>query len=261
MLNNPHSQEYRDTLAKARELAEEGLNTDAKAEALDFAAQALAISEDCAEAYILLGSRKAPTFLECLEFSQQAKAAGKRAIGGEQAFQEAIGRFAESAETMSYLRGLEAEANIRWIMGDIEGSVDAYREMVVLNPEDHQNAKHPLSDGLIRLREFSELAELMKRYPEEEMSWLNYNYALMVFTQQGPSEEASAAFKRAMEINPYVPTYLLGRKTYPELPPGIEAPGTENEAIVYGMTQMREWRRVAGYHRWIRSVLRSQPTS
>ena len=260
-LNNPHPQEYRDNLMKARELAINGLDSEAKEDALDFAKKSLAVSEDCAEAYILLGSRKAPTFLECLEFSQKAKAAGKRAIGGDEAFEAARGRFYESPETVSYLRGLEAEANIRWMMGDIEGSVNAYREMVELNPNDDQNAKHPLSDGLIRLRQFTELADLMKRYPDEEMSWLNYNYALMLFTQHGPSEEATAALHRAVDINPFVPIYILGKKAFPEYPPGVEKPGTEEEAIVYGMTQIKEWRRVAGYHRWLRHALRNQPTS
>ena len=242
-------------------MAINGLDSEAKEDALDFAAQSFAVSEDCAEAYILLGSRKAPTFEEALECSLKAKAAGKRAIGGEEAFQAAAGRFWESPETVSYLRGLEAEANIRWLMGDIEGSVAAYREMVELNPGDEQNAKHPLSDGLVKLREFGELAVLMKRYPNEEMSWLNFNYALMLFIQQGPSEEATEALLQAIEINPFVPTYIMGKKAFPEYPPGVEHPGSRESAIVYGMTQMKEWRRVTGYHRWIRHTLRDHSTS
>ena len=254
----PHSQEYLDTLYKARELAIRGLDSEEKAVALDYAEQSFAVSKDCAEAYILLGSRKAPTFEEAVACSLQAQEAALRAIGGMEYFKKAAGRFHDSPETLSFLRGLESEANIRWLMKDIEGSVNAYRKMVHLNPADQQNAKHPLSDGLIRLRQYAEIEELMEQYPDEEMSWLNYNYALMVFKKQGPSEKATAALHRAMEINPHTPYYLVGHRRFPTLPPGVDVPGGENGAIVYGMTQIMVWRKTIGALRWVRGQMREK---
>ena len=245
-IETPHSQAYLDNLAKARELAINGLDSEEKAVALDFAEQSFAVSKDCAEAYILLGSRKAPTFPEALDYSLQAQEAALRAIGGMEYFKMAAGRFHDSPETLSFLRGLEAEANIRWLMKDIEGSTNAYRKMVYLNPADQQNAKHPLSDGLIRLREYAELEDLMDRYPNEELSWLDYNYTLMLFKKQGPSEKATAALRKAMTLNPHTPYYLIGNRRFPHLPPGVDEPGSESDAIVYGMTQIMVWRKTVG---------------
>ena len=255
----PHPQSYRDNLDKARELAIMGLDSEEKEVALDYAEQSFALSKDCAEAYILLGSRKAPTFEEALSCSLQAQEAALRAIGGMEYFEKAAGHFYDSPETLSFLRGLEAEANIRWLMKDIEGAVNAYRKMVALNPADQQNAKHPLSDGLLRLREYAELEDLMDRYPNEEMSWLNYNYALMVFKKQGPSEKATAALLRAMEINPHTPYYLVGNRRFPQRPPGVDEPGGETDAIVYGMTQIMVWRKTVGAIRWVRHTMRAKP--
>ena len=257
-LENPHPQAYRDTLNQARELAIQGLDSEDKATALDFAERALALSPDCAEAYILLGSRKAPTFQEALDCALQAQDAALRAIGGMQYFQQAAGRFHDSPETLSFLRALEAEANIRWLMKDIEGATDAYRKMVLLNPADQQNARHPLSDGLIRLRRYTELEDLMNQYPDSDISWLNYNYALMVFKKQGPSEQATTALRRAMKINPYVPSYLAGHLRFPHLPPGVDEPGGENSAIVYGMTQIMVWRKTVGALRWLRNTMQEK---
>ena len=239
-------------------LAIKGLDSEEKEVALDYAEQSFAVSQDCAEAYILLGSRKAPTFQQAVECSILAQEAALRAIGGMEYFEKAIGHFHDSPETLSYLRGLEAEANIRWLMKDIEGSVNAYRQMVLLNPADDQFAKHPLSDGLVRLRQYAEIEELMESYPNEEMSWLNYNYALMVFKRQGPSEKATAALHRAFEINPHTPYYLVGNRTFPKRPPGVDTPGGENGAIVYGMTQIMVWRKTVGAIRWVRHQMREK---
>jgi len=255
---NPHSQEYLDTLAKARELAINGLDSEEKEVALDYAEQSFAVSKDCAEAYILLGSRKAPTFPEALDYSLQAQEAALRAIGGMEYFKMAAGRFHDSPETLSFLRGLEAEANIRWLMKDIEGSTNAYRKMVYLNPADQQNAKHPLSDGLIRLREYAELEDLMERYPDEELSWLDYNYALMLFKKQGPSKKASDALRKAITLNPHTPYYLVGNRRFPHLPPGVDEPGSKSDAIVYGMTQIMVWRKTVGAVRWVRHTMRQK---
>ncbi len=69
------------------------------------AKQALDLSADCADAYVLL-AEQATTRKEALDLYQQALAAGERAIGPD-AFQQSVGHFWGLLETRPYMRARE----------------------------------------------------------------------------------------------------------------------------------------------------------
>ena len=259
-----HSAEYLETLAKARALANQGWKTEGKEEAIALANEALALCSDCAEAYLLLGSRQAQTFEKSVGFAHTAKEAAIRAIGGQEAFDREIGTFWRTAETRSYLRSLEAVANIEWIRNDYVKSNEAYREMLYLSPVDEQGGRIPFTDGLVKLEEFEELERIFLSYNADMSINFFYNRALMLFKRDGGTEEASKAMFTAIDRNQHVPSYLLGRKRFPADPryfPPSEAYGDDNEALDYAYTNITIWRKSTGATRWLRKHVREYESS
>ena len=253
-----HSSVYLESLAKARALAEKGWNTAEKEEAIALANQALKLNPDCAEAYILLGSRKAPTFEEALAYAHQAKEAARRAIGSKEEFQKYHGEFWRTPETQSYLKALEATANIEWIRNDYVKSNEAYKEMLELSPIDDQGARYPYSDGLVKLEQYDELECLLCYYNGDIACTLSYNKALMLFKRDGPTEAATLALDEAIDRNGFVPQYLLGRKRFPRTLPPLKDFGDEAEAIDYALTNIKMWRAAVGSMRWVRKRIRDR---
>ena len=88
-------------LAVAQALVYEAFARPEPAERVRMARQALEISPDCADAYVILAEH-AKTAQETLEFYRQGVAAGERALGPEK-FREEVGRFWGVLETRPYM--------------------------------------------------------------------------------------------------------------------------------------------------------------
>ena len=91
-------------LQQAQALLYQAWETRSGKQRVKLAKQALAISEDCADAYVLLAQETARTPEEALDFYQQAVDAGKRAIGD--GFDDLAGDFWGVLETRPYMRAL-----------------------------------------------------------------------------------------------------------------------------------------------------------
>ncbi len=70
---------------------------------VDLARQALTISPDCADAYLLLAEEAASSLEEARELLERGVAAGERALGPEP-FEEDVGYFWGILETRPYMR-------------------------------------------------------------------------------------------------------------------------------------------------------------
>ena len=104
------------------------------------ARQALAISPDCADAYLLLAEETASSIEEACELLEQGVAAGERALGPEP-FEEDVGYFWGLIETRPYMRARAALAETLWALGRREEAVEHQRELLRLNPNDNQGVR------------------------------------------------------------------------------------------------------------------------
>ncbi|HEV3263711.1 MAG TPA: hypothetical protein VG013_43150 [Gemmataceae bacterium] len=213
--------------------------------------EALDISPDCADAYVLLaehvGSRK-----EALGLYEKGVAAGERAIGA-QAFRAAVGCFWGLLETRPYMRARLGLAHSLWTTGRREEAVGHLQDMLRLNPNDNQGVRYTLAGFLLFLDRDDDLARLLQQYPDEVSAAWAYTKALLAFRQHGDTLEARQSLKKAKKANKHVPDYLLGRKLPPPGRPGSYRPGDKSDALNYVGSFMAGWKSTSGAVAWLRA--------
>jgi hypothetical protein len=194
--------------------------------------KALAISPDCADAYVLLAEEEARSLEQANAYYAQGVEAGRRALGPE-IFAEEAGHFWGITQTRPFMRALEGYSRTLWLLGDREASVAHQQELLRLNPGDNQGVRYSLVHCLLELERFDELSRLFSRYPDEISADMLYARALAVFLQERASPRANRRRLQALQANPHVPPYLLGETRLPRQLPDSYGLGDENEAILY----------------------------
>jgi tetratricopeptide (TPR) repeat protein len=217
---------------------------------LTLAHQALSISPNCADAYVLLAEEEADTVGRALDYYQQGVDAGRRALG-EGYFAEAVGDFWGLLETRPYMRALQGQANMLWQLRRHEEAAAIYREMLRLNPGDNQGVRYSLLQLLLELDRVEEARALIDQYEDEYSSTWLYTQALLAFQQEGDSPASTHALQEALKQNPHVPAYLSDKKRVPNRLPDYISPGDETEAIDYAVGHLNDWRRTPGAVEWI----------
>lgn len=219
------------------------------------ARQALEISPDCADAYVLI-SEEASSMQEAYDLLRQGVAAGERALG-PRAFAEDAGHFWGLLETRPYMRARAGLIQCLWTFGRREEAVDHAWDMLRLNPNDNQGVRYTLSSYLLALERNDDLRRLLEMYPQEGGAAWPFNRALLEFRTSGDGPAATRALKRACKANQHVSNFILGLKDLPsEMPPYI-TPGGETEAVSYVVDGLGSWRGTPGALAWMRKVLRA----
>lgn len=217
------------------------------------ARKALAISEDCADAYVLL-AEEASSLEESYSFYEQGVRAGERALGPE-AFTEHAGNFWLVLETRPYMRARNGLAESLWLMGRRAEAIDHYHDMLRLNPGDNQGIRYTLLPYLLSEGRDKDAERLLKAYPDDIAALWWYTSALLEFKKKGPNRQANRRLRDALEFNPHVPEFLLGRRRLPrELSPYMGF-GDETEAAYYVLDAGELWLRQPGAIDWLRQMV------
>ena len=238
-------------LDQAQELMYDAEVADPKRR-IELAKQALAITPDCAEAYIILAESVCNRDLPAaVEYARQAVHAGERAIGKEP-FEKDVGDFWGILPTRPYMRARAALAEFLWWNHNFNESIEVSRETLRLNPGDNQGIRYVLAQRLMALDMDDDFAALYKEFEDDGMASFAYSHALWLFRKEGASPAANAALTEAVRGNPYVPEYLLMTRKPSHMPDhyGI---GDRNEAIIYVTGAVESWARSKGALLWLRS--------
>jgi len=115
---------------------------------IELARRALKISEDCADAYVLLAEKAASSLAEAKHLYQQGVEAGERALG-EKAFKEDAGHFWGILETRPYMRARAGLAQCLWMLGERDQAIAHFTDMLRLNPNDNQGIRYILATCLL----------------------------------------------------------------------------------------------------------------
>jgi tetratricopeptide (TPR) repeat protein len=198
------------------------------------ARQALTISPDCADAYVLLAesSRDLP---QARSLYEEGMLAGERAMGAEM-FEQGAGEFWGLIESRPYMRARQGLAHVLWGLGEREAAIGHFQEMVRLNPNDNQGVRYTLASWLLAIGDaaaLKQLAALLAQFPEEGSAFWAYTTLLLTLRRNDMGEAADAAMREAMSSNPFVPFYLLGILPFPKELPEYYGMGDQNEAIIY----------------------------
>ncbi len=217
---------------------------------IKLAREALSISEDCADAYVLLADEAAKTLEEARDLYDQGVRAGERALP-ENAFEEDVGHFWSLIETRPYMRARLGLAECLWSLGNRREAIDHLTDMLRLNPNDNQGARSLLANHLLEEGDDEALGDLLKRYRNEGSAVWLYSRALWTFRTAGPGKKATTALNKALQANPFVPSYLLGQSRLPERPPEYMGIGDEDEAVVYAAQAIPAWDATEGALKWL----------
>jgi len=220
---------------------------------IKLARQALAISPDCADAYVLL-AEEARSLPEAKRLYEQGVSAGERALG-PQMFEEDAGHFWGIIETRPYMRARAGLASCLWQLGERQAAIEHYADMLRLNPGDNQGIRYVLANCLLRQGDDIALAKLLDQYKDDAMAEWLYTRALLAFRREGAGKKANAALKKALKENEFVPAYLLGKKRLPRQLPDYIGFGDENEAVSYAAGALAIWRETPGALDWLSSNL------
>jgi tetratricopeptide (TPR) repeat protein len=235
---------------RAQELIYDAWEAPRKADRIRLAEEALQLWPDCADAYNLLAEEKSCSVIEACAYLEQGVRAGERALG-RKAFKEDAGHFWGILETRPYMRARTGLAECLWQLGEEEEALGHYHEMLRLNPNDNQGIRDVLLTRLLKRGEQEKAAELLQAYADDgSANWL-YNRALWLFRERGEGGAADKALREAIDQNPHVPAYLLGKKKVPKQLPDYIGWGDESEAKVYAADAEQIWRETEGARGWL----------
>jgi len=95
---------------------------------------------------------------------------------------------------------------------------------------------------------------LLGEYEDDASATWLYNGALWRYGQEKTGKKAKSQLQEAIDDNPHVPAYLLGRKRLPrQLPPYVGF-GDENEAVAYVAEAGHLWVQEEGALDWLRRI-------
>jgi len=228
------------------------------AKRIALAHEALSLSAQCADAYVLLAQEEADTLKRAVELYKQGMEAGARALGAKY-FRENAGYFWGLLETRPYMRARQGLAETLWRLKRYEEAIEHYRELLRLNPGDNQGNRYALLDLLIQIERYEEALALLKQYEDEWSAVWLYSCALLEFQKRGASISAKRILRQAVEENPFVPAYLMGQKRVPNRQADYYGWGDESEAIYYVSEHLNYWRRISGAVEWLRAEIESGP--
>jgi len=241
-------------LEQAQDVIYSACDARTRKEAVALAHEALEISADCADAYNLLAEETASTDEEAAELYRQGVAAGERALGPD-AFEHDVGSFWGLLDTRPYMRARAGLAMCEWHLGHRDEAVEHARELLRLNPNDNQGVRYTLAGWLMELERHDDLGCLLAEYEDDAMAAWSYARALLAFRTSGDGADARERLRAALDTNPHVPAFLLGKRKLPRRLPDYVGLGDEREAISVADQFKRCWSETAGALDWLQSQI------
>ena len=238
-----------DATAKAQDIMYEAWERTTSRSRIALARKALGISPLCADAYVLL-AEEARSIEEARDLYAKGVEAGELALG-PRGFKEYAGHFWGFLETRPYMRARAGLASTLLQLGDVDGALAHYRDMLKLNPNDNQGIRYVLAGCLLRQDDYSALKELLAAHEDGSAFWL-YTQALVAFRESGGSDEQAAALVRdAWSANEHVPAILAGTKPAVSSNEGYITMGGPDEATYYVTECGAAWHRTPGAVAWL----------
>lgn len=234
---------------QAQEVAYSGWEQRSGRKRATLARKALQISPDGVDAYLLL-AHDAPSWEQAAALCTQALAAAERLLGPN-FLDEYKGGFWGAALTRPYMRARFALGYCLWRQEKWMDAAAHFRDLLGLNPNDNQGARYTLVAVLLEAGQDREAEQVMARYSDDILCYWAYNRALLEFRRSGNRPQAQKRLRRALDKNPYVPAFLLGKRRIRSYELDIVELGTEQEAIEYQHLYGSAWQKTEGALAWL----------
>ena len=249
-----------DALSAAQDIIYEAWDAPTKKQRVALAWKALAVCGDCADAYVLLAQEEAKTLEDARDLYDLGVKAGEKALGPED-FKEFRGHFWGFHETRPYMRARAGLAMTLERLGDVNGAIGHYKELLKLNKNDNQGIRYLLARALMSQDDIAGLKALFKKHKDDASAdWL-YSRAMVAYRESGESEEATALALEALQSNAHVPGVLAGKTKAKPRNDGYVTMGGADEAAAYAEHWGEAWRSVEGAVAWLLRVAAQQDSS
>lgn len=244
---------------KAQDVMYEAWEQTTSRSRIALARKALGISPLCADAYVLLAEEAARSVEEARDHYAKGVEAGELALGPH-GFEEYAGHFWGFLETRPYMRARAGLASALLKLGDIDGAIDHFRDMLRLNPNDNQGIRYTLLGCLLERGDDGALKELLAAYEDDAGVFWLYTRALLVFREGWENDERAAALaKDAFAANEHVPAILAGEKRPVPSDSGYITMGGPDEATYYVTECGSAWHRTPNAVAWLTQIAAAAP--
>jgi hypothetical protein len=242
-------------LERAQDLAYKAFDSTGRLR-LKLARQALAISPDCADAYVILAERAFRPD-RARDLYAQGIAAGERAIASLRPARREKIEWAD-LRCRPYLRARMGLVDSLLRLKDREGAVAELSDLLRLDPSDRQEGRYRLLPLLLGFGRDREAGELLDRYPDESAPLWPYSRALLAFRAVGDKPETARLAALAIKANPHMWKYLTGAHEFPEEVEPTYLPRSPEEAVLFAIGLTPVWRATPGASEWLRSCARAK---
>ncbi len=250
----------REAIEKAQDLVYDAWERATARSRIALARKALAISPLCADAYNIL-AKEARSVEEARELYARGVEAGELALG-RKGFKEYAGHFWGFLETRPYMRARAGLAGALLKLGDDEGAISHYRDMLELNPGDNQGIRYILLGYLLRRGDETALKELLAAYEDEGSAHWLHTRALLAFREGRVSEnEVVRLVKDAWSANEHVPGILAGTASPVVSDNDYITVGGPDEATEYVAECGPAWHGTPGAVEWLSKIVAALPAN
>lgn len=236
---------------RAQEYIYDAWTTDDLAKRRALAQKALALHEDCADAYEILAETAHEE--KRLPLLKEGVLAGERTLAQELSHRTQSMHWYR-VETRPYLRLRFALAREHWTLGEIEEARDHFQALLEMDPADHLGIKYYLATVYHELKDYEALCEILQTYDDSMIGEWTYHWVLYHFAL-GEREKADALLDRAFLHNPFVPGCLLIPDPPPRDFPLFDSLGGMDGALFYGALSWRVWREYPQALDWLCSKI------
>ncbi|RTQ00604.1 tetratricopeptide repeat protein [Enterobacter sp. WCHEn045836] len=227
--NAVSSEQLQLDLAAAQEFMFDAWETDDLEIVLKLIRKAIKKSPLCADAYSFYCEISEETPESKIGTLETALYAASVALGED--FREFAGNFWGFVETCPNMRAKAALADALWESGNFSPAMAHCREMLKLNPNDHQGIRHLLTKYYLELEMVDDLTLLLDDYSGDMRPFLQYTRALLAYRQSSPDADDIA--KAAISSNRHIPDLLSNCKLQPKSNSEYITLGGMDEAIYY----------------------------
>lgn len=234
--------------------------------------EALQVSPDCAEAYLVVGELESRDLATAFDWFTKGVRAAERHL--ERVEANFLVKHAENPDvwwqvpaTQPYLRLRVALANTIRCMREYASALVHYRELMTLcQPRDYLGLKTGIVLCFLGLHMWEQAAAFISvlyscNAPGIVPAYLFWTDVLLTFrATMGQTKEAAdvctACLNQAIQMVPVVLLYLVGETKLPSFPPAWMETGTVTEAVAYVLDSITAWQSVPGALDWLKQCRR-----
>lgn len=214
--------------------------------------EALKLSENCSEAYIILSYDNSLNNEEKKALANKAVEVSKNIIG-EENIDKFINKCLDYEVTNGYYSSKYRLGSLLWSIGEKEEAIDSFKELIRLCPNDRLLVRSILLSWLISEDRFEEVSDLLDQYKNDNLVGTRLSRALYLF-KNNELEEAKRNLRLANSINPFVLKYIIKQKKVPNTHNEFKKLGTEEEAIFYMKYAEAAWDKIQGSREWVKKI-------